>query len=98
MTRGDVIKLARQAGIGGMLTDVVCTIDELERFAGLVAAAEREAITQPSPEWHDAPTGPGVWLCDEGDIVYTWTTHEIIITEKVPDDEGVMWYGPIPKL
>lgn len=26
-----------------MLTDVVCTIDELERFAALVAAREREA-------------------------------------------------------
>ena len=30
----------------GMLTDVVCTIDELERFAALVAAAEREACAQ----------------------------------------------------
>jgi hypothetical protein len=57
--------------------------------------ALREALAQPSPAWHDAPTGPGVWLCDEGDIVYKWTTHEIIF--KVPDDEGVRWYGPIPK-
>ena len=30
----------------GMLTDVVCTIDELERFAALVAAKEREACAQ----------------------------------------------------
>jgi len=30
----------------GMLTDVVCTIDELERFATLVAAREREACAQ----------------------------------------------------
>ena len=30
----------------GMLTDVVCTIDELERFAAMVAAREREACAQ----------------------------------------------------
>ena len=42
MTRDDVINLARQAGMGGMLTDVACTLEELERFAALVAAAERE--------------------------------------------------------
>jgi len=48
MTRDDVIKMAREAGIGGMLTDVVCTTEELERFAGLVAAAEREACAKVS--------------------------------------------------
>lgn len=32
--------------MGGMLTDVVCTHEELERFAGLVAAAEREACAK----------------------------------------------------
>lgn len=43
MTRDDVIKLARQAGMQGMLTDVVTTLDELQRFAALVAQHEREA-------------------------------------------------------
>lgn len=43
MTRTEVIAIARDVGMCGMLTDVVCTIDELERFAALVAAAEREA-------------------------------------------------------
>lgn len=35
----DIIRMAREAGMGGMLTDVVCTHAELERFAELVAAA-----------------------------------------------------------
>jgi hypothetical protein len=43
MTKDDIVKMAQEAGIGGMLTDVVCTIEELERFAALVAAAERAA-------------------------------------------------------
>ncbi len=43
MTRTEVIAIARDVGMCGMLTDVVCTIDELERFAALVAAKEREA-------------------------------------------------------
>ena len=46
MNRDDVIRLAREAGMGGMLTDVVCTHAELERFAALVAAAERKACAQ----------------------------------------------------
>ena len=43
MTRTEVIAIARDVGMCGMLTDVVCTIDELERFAALVVEAEREA-------------------------------------------------------
>ncbi len=43
MTRTEVIAIARDVGMCGMLTDVVCTIDELERFAALVAEREREA-------------------------------------------------------
>ena len=43
MTKADIISIAREAGMGGMLTDVVCTHAELERFAQLVAAKERKA-------------------------------------------------------
>jgi hypothetical protein len=50
MTRDDIIRMAQRVGMSGMLTDVVTNIDELERFAYLVAAAsasvEREAIEQ----------------------------------------------------
>jgi hypothetical protein len=34
--------MARDAGMAGMLSDVITTLDELERFADLVAAHERE--------------------------------------------------------
>ena len=47
MNRDDIIRMAREVGMQGMLTDVVTTLNELERFARLVAAAakaeEREA-------------------------------------------------------
>jgi len=43
MKQEDIIRMAREAGMAGMLTDVVTTFDELGRFAALVAAAEREA-------------------------------------------------------
>jgi hypothetical protein len=42
----DIIRMAREAGMGGMLTDVVCTHAELERFAELVRADEREACAK----------------------------------------------------
>jgi hypothetical protein len=42
MTRDDIIRMAQRVGMSGMLTDVVTNIDELERFAYLVAAKDRE--------------------------------------------------------
>jgi hypothetical protein len=38
----DIIRMAREAGMVGMLTRFMLTLDELEHFAALVAAAERE--------------------------------------------------------
>jgi hypothetical protein len=50
MTRDDITRMAREAGMQGMLTDVVTTVDELARFAKLAyeagAAAEREACSR----------------------------------------------------
>ena len=55
MTRDDIIRMAREAGLrrfGPLNID-----PELERFAALVAAAEREACARvveasPSYDWH----------------------------------------------
>jgi purine nucleoside phosphorylase len=52
MTHDDIIRLAREAGFvrvvathaDGSLTTTVAPIEELERFAALVAAAERERM------------------------------------------------------
>ena len=52
MTRDDIIRMAREAGFGFMTekpksaTHMQCGIDDLERFAALVAAAEREACAK----------------------------------------------------
>lgn len=53
MTRDDIIRMAREAGmlipsfrIGGGLALGTCTVPDFERFAALVAAAEREACAQ----------------------------------------------------
>jgi hypothetical protein len=42
MNHEDIIKLAREAGIYGTETSVATTFDDLEDFAALVAAKERE--------------------------------------------------------
>jgi hypothetical protein len=44
MTKEDIIRMAREAGYGDALADLHAPA--LERFANLVAAAEREAIAQ----------------------------------------------------
>jgi hypothetical protein len=43
MTRDDIIRMAREAGIGETRGWFNCVEEELERFANLVAAAELEA-------------------------------------------------------
>ena len=48
MTRDDIIRMAREAGLTlrGHYDEPGSTPQELERFAALVAAAEREACAQ----------------------------------------------------
>ncbi len=53
MNRDDVIRMARESGmlipsfrIGGGLALGTCTVPDFERFAALVAAAERDACAQ----------------------------------------------------
>jgi len=69
MTRTEVIAIARDVGMCGMLTDVVCTIDELERFAALVeakaAAKEREACAQVCDDKAHAVR----FLCNESNVI-----------------------------
>ena len=57
-----------------------------------------EAI-QPTPAWHDAPTEPGIWLCDEGGPdCYTYTAHNIVLlNDPALKDDECRWYGPIPQ-
>jgi hypothetical protein len=50
MKQEDIARMAREAGMAGMLTDVVTTFDELARFAALVAAAENEACAVTADE------------------------------------------------
>ena len=70
MTRDDIIRMAREAGllipsfrIGGGLALGTCTVPDFERFAALVAAAEREACAQLVQKNADV-CGPNTMLCD----------------------------------
>ena len=63
MTRDDIIRLAREAGFvrvvathaDGSLITTVAPIEELERFAALVAAAERERLAMVFDKEEDRP-------------------------------------------
>jgi hypothetical protein len=58
-----IIEMAREAGMAGMLTDVVTTFDELARFATLVAAAENEACAKVCDDFE-------VDAHDNNDLIY----------------------------
>ena len=45
MTREDIIRMAREADLGFLLNENWLMHEELERFAALVASAERERLT-----------------------------------------------------
>jgi hypothetical protein len=57
MTRDEIIRMAREAG--GSLGGFGGTVSELERFAALVAAAEREACAKVCD-----PYTHGQWFAD----------------------------------
>jgi hypothetical protein len=57
MTKDDIIKLAREAGFADS-EGVVHAAYQLEAFANLVAAAEREACAQIVDDFGDE------WMCD----------------------------------
>jgi hypothetical protein len=51
MTREDILRIARQAGIGQTGLWFSCVEEELERFTKLVAAAERNKEDQKSEKY-----------------------------------------------
>ena len=53
MTRDDIIRMAREANCTTPGQVFQFTIEELERFAALVAAAEREACAELCQEMED---------------------------------------------
>jgi hypothetical protein len=56
MTKEDIIRMAREAGFDphDMSDDFTCNLMDIERFAALVAAVEREAIATEFMERHEA--------------------------------------------
>jgi hypothetical protein len=48
MIKEDIIRMAREAGFDphDMSDDFTCNLEDIERFASLVAAAEREACAK----------------------------------------------------
>lgn len=51
MTRDDIIRMARQASVSNANNVWLAHLNELERFANLIAAAEREACAKVVEEW-----------------------------------------------
>jgi hypothetical protein len=63
MTRDDIIRMAREAGfVDASFCRWSAYTDDLERFAALVAAAEREACAKVAEAW-------GSWIGDGGQLV-----------------------------
>ena len=55
MDKQDIIRMAREAGfeqLGPDIEDWVCFTEEIERFAALVAAAERQRLHEKFMEIH----------------------------------------------
>ena len=58
-----------------------------------------QAARATAPAWHDAPTVPGDWICNDGvEAPYDWRVFAINkqMLDLTPP-KGERWYGPIPK-
>jgi hypothetical protein len=63
MTREEIIRLAEQAGLTGLMETGTWLIEYLERFAALVAAAERERCAKLCEQLQDWPEGATPYDC-----------------------------------
>jgi len=62
MTRDDIIKMAREAGLSGLVASWSAG-EHVERFAVLVAAAERERCAKLCEQLQDWPEGATPYDC-----------------------------------
>ena len=69
MTHEEIIKLARKAGIAKHGLGWTCWEGQLERFAALVAAAERERICNAIKEEDDYCVTEGDYMLDSNDCI-----------------------------
>ena len=67
MNRDDIIRIAREAGAGEWGDSVVPAMIDIEKFAALVAAAEREACAKVAEEatsaWTEYEFNRGCMYC-----------------------------------
>ncbi len=70
MDREDIIRMAQEAGIKQAIeTPHLLMVHELERFASLVAAAERERICKAIKEEDDYCVTEGDYMLDSNDCI-----------------------------
>lgn len=70
MNRDDIIRMAREANIKQAIeTPHLLMVHELERFAALVAAAERERICKAIKEEDDYCVTEGDYMLDSNDCI-----------------------------
>ncbi|WP_367847038.1 hypothetical protein [Rhodoferax sp. WC2427] len=80
MNRADISRLARQAGLQGLATDVVCQWSEIEHFAALVEAfirAAQPAVPASGVQGGEPPEGLPYGIIDP-DYAKVFTTARII--------------------
>ena len=59
----------------------------------------KAALVAPAtaPAWHVAPTVPGLWMCNYGDLSVATVNQPDIDTFDPAYNTGGRWYGPIPE-
>ena len=63
INRKTAIALAKEAGMAGMLTDVVCSLEEIHRLCNLAVAHSRKDAE---------PVGYGLWIEHDGQLCLQW--------------------------
>lgn len=72
--------------------EVLTDLHDIKEAVKAVLAAPATA-----PAWHDAPTVPGLWMCNYGDLSVATVNQPDIDTFDPAYNTGGRWYGPIPE-
>jgi hypothetical protein len=83
------VAAARWAKRDDLFADIGSTAYMNDRDAALAA--------QPSgPAWHDAPTAPGLWVCQREDRHKSYRVADPLVWVTAPEI-GDRWCGPLPE-
>lgn len=80
-----------------LLKKVSAVLALASEFDSIIEAIGDDPAPSTAPAWHDAPTVPGLWVCNYGALSVTAVNQPDIDAFDPAYNAGGRWFGPIPE-